>query len=119
MLITDDDTLVAQDEIGLSEPAFRRFAQAAGTLVTVRPAAPPESLEAVRAKIHGRTLSQAEIGAIITDLAHYRYSDMEIAAFLIGTASFITNPNFCKFEYFCEGPSTQRWRVLPVGQHNA
>ncbi|MBB4394694.1 thymidine phosphorylase family protein [Bradyrhizobium sp. ERR14] len=91
LLITDDDTLVAPDEIGLSEPALRRFAQGAGTLVTVRPAAPPESLEAVRAKIRGRTLSQAEIGAIINDLAHYRYSDMEIAAFLIGSASFITS----------------------------
>ena len=91
LLITDDDALVAPDEIGLSEPAFRRFAQGAGTLVTVRPAAPPESLEAVRAKIHGRILSQAEIGAIIDDLAHYRYSDMEIAAFLIGSASFITS----------------------------
>ncbi|MGT2499850.1 thymidine phosphorylase family protein [Bradyrhizobium guangxiense] len=91
LLITDDDTLVAPDEIGLSEPALRRFAQGAGTLVTVRPAAPPESLEAVRAKIRGRILSQAEIGAIINDLAHYRYSDMEIAAFLIGSASFITS----------------------------
>ncbi|PSO18124.1 thymidine phosphorylase family protein [Bradyrhizobium sp. MOS003] len=91
LLITDDDTLAAPDEIGLSEPAFRRFGQGVGTLVTVRPAAPPESLEAVRAKIRGRTLSQAEIGAIINDLAHYRYSDMEIAAFLIGSASFITS----------------------------
>ncbi len=91
LLITDDDTLAAPDEIGLSEPAFRRFAQGVGTQVTVRPAAPPESLEAVRAKIRGRTLSQAEIGAIINDLAHYRYSDMEIAAFLIGSASFITS----------------------------
>lgn len=91
LLITDDDTLAAADEIGLSEPAFRRFAQAAGTLVTVRPASSPESLEAVRAKIRGRTLSQAEIGAIVNDLAHYRYSDMEIAAFLIGSASFITS----------------------------
>ena len=91
LLITDDDSLVAPDEIGLSEPAFHRFAQAAGTQVTVRPAAPPASLEAVRAKIRGRILSQAEIGAIIDDLAHYRYSDMEIAAFLIGSASFITS----------------------------
>jgi thymidine phosphorylase len=91
LLITDDDTLAAPDEIGLSEPAFRRFAQGVGTQVTVRPAVPPESLEAVRAKIRGRTLSQAEIGAIINDLAHYRYSDMEIAAFLIGSASFITS----------------------------
>ncbi|APO54839.1 thymidine phosphorylase family protein [Bradyrhizobium diazoefficiens] len=91
LLITDDDTLAAQDEIGLSEPAFRRFAEPVGTLVAVTPATPPESLEAVRAKIRGRTLSQAEIGAIINDLAHYRYSDMEIAAFLIGSASFITS----------------------------
>ena len=27
-------------------------------------------------------------------------------------------PNFCKYEYFCQGLSTQRWRVLPAGQHN-
>src|SRR4051812_48050495 len=91
LLITDDDALAAPDEIGLSEPAFRRFAQAADTLVTVTPTSPPESLEAVRAKIRGRTLSRAEIGAIIDDVAHYRYSDMEIAAFLIGSASFITS----------------------------
>ena len=91
LLITDDDPLAAQDEIGLSEPAFRRFAEPVGPLVAVTPATPPESLEAVRAKIRGRTLSQAEIGAIINDLAHYRYSDMEIAAFLIGSASFITS----------------------------
>jgi thymidine phosphorylase len=91
LLITDDDTLAAADEIGLSEPAFRRFAEAAGTAVTVTPASAPESLEAVRAKIHGRTLTAAEISAIIQDLAHYRYSDMEIAAFLIGSASFVTS----------------------------
>jgi len=91
LLITDDDTLAAQDEIGLSEPAFHRFGKPVGTLVTVAPASPPESLEAVRAKIRGRTLDKAEIGAIINDLAHFRYSDMEIAAFLIGSASFVTS----------------------------
>jgi thymidine phosphorylase len=91
LLITDDDALVAPDEIGLSEPAFHRFGERADTPVAVTPAVPPESLEAVRAKIRGRTLSQPEIAAIVTDLAHYRYSDMEIAAFLIGSASFITS----------------------------
>ena len=91
LLITDDDTLAARDEIGLSEPAFRRFGAAVGTLVTVTPATSPDSLEAVRGKIRGRTLGNAEIGAIIDDIAHYRYSDMEIAAFLIGSASFITS----------------------------
>jgi thymidine phosphorylase len=91
LLITDDDALVGSDEIGLSEPAFRRFGEAAGSLVTVSPAASPESLDAVRGKIQGRAFKPAEIDAIINDLSHYRYSDMEIAAFLIGSASFMTS----------------------------
>jgi len=91
LLITDEDTLVGPDELGLSEPAFRRFAEPVGRLVTVSPAASPESLDAVRNKIQGRTLEPAEIDAIIRDITHYRYSDMEIAAFLIGSASFMTS----------------------------
>jgi thymidine phosphorylase len=91
LLITDDDALVGPDEIGLSEPAFRRFAEPAGSLVTVSPAAPPESLEAVRAKIRGRTMSASEVSAVVNDLTRYRYSDMEIAAFLISSASFMTS----------------------------
>ncbi|MFN5527829.1 thymidine phosphorylase, partial [Bradyrhizobium sp.] len=91
LLITDDDALVGPDEIGLSQPALRRFAEPAGTFATVSPATPPDSLEAVRAKIRGETLSDQAISAVIDDLAHYRYSDMEIAAFLIGSASFMTS----------------------------
>ena len=56
LLITDDDALVGSDEIGLSEPAFRRFAEPAGSLVTVSPAAPPESLDAVRSKNPGSNI---------------------------------------------------------------
>jgi thymidine phosphorylase len=52
LLITDDG-LVGVDEIGLAEPAFRRFSEPAGSLVTVTPAIPPDSLDAVRAKIQG------------------------------------------------------------------
>ncbi len=90
-LLLTDDGLVAPDELGLAEPAFRRFAEPAGSLVTVTPATPPESLDAVRAKIQGHVLSAAEIGSIVDDITHYRYSDMEIAAFLIGSASFMTS----------------------------
>ncbi|HYA28986.1 MAG TPA: thymidine phosphorylase, partial [Acidobacteriota bacterium] len=90
LLITDDG-LVGIDELGLAEPAFRRFAEPVGSLVTVSPATPPNSLDAVRAKIQGRTLNAAEITAIVDDVSHYRYSDMEIAAFLIGSASYMTS----------------------------
>ena len=50
-LILTDDGLVNADEIGLAEPAFRRFAEPVGGLVTITPAPPPDSLDAVRAKI--------------------------------------------------------------------
>ncbi len=91
VIVTDDDALVAPDDIGLAEPAFRRFAEPPGALVSVTPAIPPESLDAVRRKIQGRTLTARDIEAIIGDIAHYRYSDMEIAAFLVGSASFISS----------------------------
>src|SRR4249920_3330650 len=44
LLITDEDALVGPDEIGIAEPAFRRFAEPVGSLVTVSPATSPESL---------------------------------------------------------------------------
>src|SRR6476619_1530359 len=63
LLTTDDDALVGPDELGIAEPAFRRFSEPVGSLVTVTPAVSPRSLDAVRAKIRGLTLSAAEIGA--------------------------------------------------------
>ncbi|HLG85514.1 MAG TPA: thymidine phosphorylase family protein [Bradyrhizobium sp.] len=119
LLITDDDALVGPDEIGLSEPALRRFAEPAGSLVTVSPAAAPQSLEAVRAKIHGERLSQAQIGAIIDDLTHYRYSDMEIAAFLIGSASFMTSDELIALTGAMAGAGTQlKWNnTVVVDKH--
>ena len=67
-LLLTDDGLVGVDEIGLAEPAFRRFAEPAGSLVTVTPATPPDSLDAVRAKIQGRVLSAEEIKSIVDDI---------------------------------------------------
>ena len=103
-LLLTDDGLVGPDEIGLAEPAFRRFAEPAGSLVTVTPAPPPDSLDAVRAKIQGRALNASEISAIIDDITHYRYSDMEIAAFLIGSASFMTSDELLAL-VACDGAS--------------
>jgi thymidine phosphorylase len=50
LLVTQDDALVGPEDIGLAEPAFRRFAEPAGALATVTPSSPPNSLDAVRAK---------------------------------------------------------------------
>jgi thymidine phosphorylase len=114
LLITDDDTLVGPDDVGLAEPAFRRFSEPAGSFVMVTPAASPRSLDAVRAKIQGHTLSATEISAIVDDLTHYRYSDMEIAAFLISSASFMTSDELLALTHAMAQAGTQLTWDKPI-----
>ena len=90
LVISDDPALVGPDELGLGEQAFRRLGLAEGTRVHLAQAPRPGSLEAVRAKINGETLSASEIKEIIADITAHRYSPMEIAAYLISSASFMT-----------------------------
>ena len=119
LIVTDDDALVGPAEIGLSEPAFRRFAQSVGSLVSVSPATPPRSLDAVRRKIQGHALSASEISAIVDDLTHYRYSDMEIAAFLISSARFMTSDELLALVSAMAGAGTTlKWNCpIVVDKH--
>lgn len=90
LAITDDPQIVSPGEIGLGEQAFRRLRLTEGTSVAIAQAKPPRSLDAVRRKIGGDILSDSEILAIIADVAAYRYSPMEISAFLVACAGFMT-----------------------------
>jgi len=90
LAITDDDSIARPGEIALGLQAFRRLGSAEGSLVTVAQATPPRSLEAVRRKIGGDVLSDSDIIAIIADISAHRYSSMEISAFLVACAGFMT-----------------------------
>ncbi len=90
LAIADDEGIVADDELGLSEQGFSSLGLPEGSPVTIAPAVPPRSLESVRSKIRGATLSSDDIRNIVVDIAHHRYSEMDLAAFLIGSASFMT-----------------------------
>ena len=90
LAIMDDEHLLHPGEIGLGEQAFRRLGLPEGAEVTVAQAKPPASLDAVRRKIGGDSLTDAEIAAIVRDVARHRYSPMEIAAFLVACAAFMT-----------------------------
>lgn len=90
IVIADSDDLVGADEAGLSMPMFRRLGVAAGAPVDISPARSPRSLDAVRRKIQGHTLEPEALADIIRDLVSHAYSDMEVAAFLIACASFMT-----------------------------
>ena len=77
-------------ELGLGEQAFQRLGLPEGTEVVIAQARPPASLESVRRKIDGEALSESELAAIIEDVAAYRYSHMELAAFVVACAGFMT-----------------------------
>ncbi len=84
--IVDDESIVAPDELGLSEQTFSQFGATEGTAVFVNHATPPASLQAVRRKIAGDRLDADDFLHICEDIVNNRYSKIEIAAFLVGCA---------------------------------
>jgi thymidine phosphorylase len=83
-VVTSD--LLAPEEAGLSESAWRLLGAVAGDSISVRHPPPLESLGYVRAKVHGKRLDAASITAIVRDIAAGRYADVELAAFLTAGA---------------------------------
>jgi thymidine phosphorylase len=79
-VVTSD--LLARDEAGLSEAAWRLLGAQPGEFVTVRHPLPLDSLGHVRAKVHGKRLDPDAITAIVRDIAAGLYADVELAAFL-------------------------------------
>ncbi len=86
LVIVRDDNILAPGELGLSEQAFSQLGAGQGTLVSIRHAPPPVSMEAVRRKIQGDRLSDADFHAITDDIVKNRYSKMEMAAFLVAAS---------------------------------
>ncbi|MDX8406722.1 MAG: thymidine phosphorylase family protein [Mariprofundus sp.] len=81
--VVNNESVMAVDELGLSEQAFDQLALAEGDTVSISQAIPPESLNAVHRKIAGESLNAADFTSIMQDVADNRYSRMEMAAFLV------------------------------------
>ncbi len=90
LMVASSGHIVGPDELGLSATTFDRLGLPKGTPVTIEPVHPPPSLDAVRQKIAGHILSSSQIESIIEDIIGRRYSEMEIAAFLVSCANFLT-----------------------------
>lgn len=90
LAVVDDENIVGPGEIGLGEQAFRRLGMDEGEMVEIAQARPPASLEFVRRKIDGDTLTESEVFQIISDVAAHRYSPMEIGAYLVACAGFMS-----------------------------
>ncbi len=114
--IVDDEAIVGEQEIGLSEPAFVRFRVAAGTPVQVEHATPPASLPALRRKIAGERLERADYLALMRDVAQHRYSAIELAAFVVSSGHFDLDREEVVFltEAMVEAGRRLDWRERPV-----
>ncbi len=80
------DALLARDEIGLSDSAFRDLGLLEGAPVEATHARAPESVERVRRKLRGETLSRADFDAILADVCARRYAKPELAMFVLACA---------------------------------
>lgn len=83
--VVDDETIVAQGELGLSEQAFDQLGLQEGDSVSVDHAQPPASMDAVRRKIAGQRLTRKDFSEIVRDITESRYSKPEISAFLVAS----------------------------------
>lgn len=90
LALVDESRMLGPGEIGLGEQAFRRLGLPEGAEVEIAQARPPVSLEFVRRKIDGDTLEESEIAAVVRDIVQHRYSPMEIGAFLVACAGFMS-----------------------------
>jgi thymidine phosphorylase len=82
-----DDGLVAEDEAGLSEAAWRKLRTDDGDVIEAAHPRALASLSAVRAKLYGRRLSAAQLTAVVADITAERYSDVELSAFIAAYAA--------------------------------
>lgn len=77
------DALIASDEIGLSEVAFRDLGLPEGAMVSATLSPAPRSVDLVRQKLRGERLDRGAFDAILADVVRHRYSRVELAMFVI------------------------------------
>ena len=82
ILFQGADDVLKQDEVGLSEAAWKLLAASDGEWVTISHAPAVSSMGAVRSRIFGTTLEASAFGEIVTDVVAGRYSDVQLAAFI-------------------------------------
>ena len=107
--IVDDESIVSPDQLALNTEAFEQINLPEGANITLALTPPPPSVSSIKRKIAGNILSPNEYQAIITDITNRRYSNMDIAAFLVASGSFMTPPEVLAMTESLVGNQTIKW----------
>lgn len=89
----EGDTLIAQNEVGLSETAWQLLGLSEGDTVKVSHPPAVESLASVRRRIYGNRLNAGAFSEIVSDVVAGRYTDVHLAAFLTASAALPLDEN--------------------------
>ena len=102
---------LAINEVGLSEGAWVHLGASEGEALTVRHPDPIESLGRMRHRIYGHRLDSAALRAIMSDIVEGRYSDVQLAAFVLsGAVSAAAGVLLANLNAFAS-PSTLAWTI--------
>lgn len=88
--VVDDESIVSPNQLGVNNQAFEQLNLPEGANVTVSLATVPSSVASIKRKISGNVLYDSEYKAIIKDITAKKYSNMDVASFLVATGSFMT-----------------------------
>ncbi len=117
--IVDDAKLVKPNEIALNEEAFNQINLPENANISISLSTPPPSLASVKRKIAGNILSSGEYSSIINDITSRRYSNMDIASFLVASGSFMSAPEVLSLTEALVGDNIFHWdnEAIVVDHH--
>lgn len=107
--VVDDPRLVKATELALNNEAFKQLNLPEGANISITLSSPPPSLASIKRKIAGNILSSGEYSSIVNDIAARRYSNMDIASFLVASGSFMSAPEVLSLTEALVGDKTIRW----------
>ena len=107
--IVDDTSLVAPDELGLNNEAFNKLNLPEGANISLTLAGATPSISSIKRKINGNILSASEYKNIIKDITSKRYSNVDIAAFLVASGSFMTTQEVLSLTEALVGDNIITW----------
>ncbi|MBQ8436973.1 MAG: hypothetical protein IJX20_04920 [Alphaproteobacteria bacterium] len=107
--IVNDESLVTPNQLALNNEAFEQIKLPEGTNVSIALTPPPPSINSIKRKISGNILNSNEYATIVNDITERRYSNMDIASFLVSSGAFMTPPEVLALTEALVGEQTISW----------
>lgn len=105
---------ISPGEIGLSDSAWEKLGVHEGDKLIVTLAETLDSFALVRAKLHGKTLSDVDYKAIMNDMVEGRYSDIQLAAFVTAFVDLDKAETTSLTKAMSESGRQLKWPQYPI-----